>query len=558
MSKKQSTKPNLDAIIAEGEQHHHSNLKFSGEKDIDSENSENSENLTDQGAFRELREEVSGVNDELEGFYNGVSGVSGVSGPRVLPECDSEPFPKEVIGGAGEKMIHSLVDYTGGKMPRSLPAIAVLGTLSAAIGPQVRIRSTGSNNTTGGNLYLLGGAASSSGKSFVFGKVTNCLTSFDRERQVKFTEDEKPELESDLEMLQRDKQTILKKREKDAEDRNELVGINKQIAELERKIQPPRLVVGDITSQQLVRLMSRQRNECLSSMHDEARGVLDIIMGRYAPGDTTDESFYNHAWSGSFCTFDRASENESVVMQSPWLNCLWFTQPDKLREVVGKREVFQSGFVQRMLMCDTGSSAINLSKMDSPFSASVEKEWGEHIHNILNKHRVAERDGPLTVLPANDTFAYLVEYQDKCVEQMNGELSDISTIAGKWGENAWRVALCLHVSMYPDDPTGQLLELETAERAVKIVEWFAEQSLQLMGPIREEKEDYRVSSLTDILSREKYDQQEGVTYGVLRKSHGFTQDELDKLCAIHSGRFESVDIKPTSKGGRPTKVIRLK
>jgi hypothetical protein len=140
-------------------------------------------------------------------------------------------------------------------------------------------------------------------------------------------------------------------------------------------------------------------------------------------------------------------------------------------------------------------------------------------------------------------------------------LSDVSSIAGKWGENAWRLALVLHVADHPENPAAVPLSQETAERARALVEWFAEESLRLVAPAREEKENERAAKLREILSRPKYDREthpEGVSQGILSDRHGFSREELESLCETYPRLFEKVEKGTTGKGGKPTFFVRLR
>lgn len=533
-------------------------VRISAQKGVDSENSENSENLPAKEEFRESDGRFRESEGAAQPLYNGVSGVSGVDSPS---DPDSDPFPLDCLPEAGRQMCEALIDMTGGAISPALPAMGVLGTISAAIGPAVRIESTAEGSeggTTGANLFLLAGTPSSGGKTFIYKRLTKCLTDYDKENQDNHNERVLPDIESEIEELRTEKNRILKQSERSDSDRQDLRSFNRRLAELEKRKDAPRLISQNATSQALIRLMARQPRECLSSLIDEARDVLDILLGRFTPGNQTDETFYNHAWSGSYYTCDRVTDGVSISMKSPWMSALWFTQPDKLRELLRNPDVFESGYVPRVLMCDTGGAAINLSKVYTPFPSGLQAKWDSHVREILLAHRESDREDSPIVKTTPEALEVMANYAEGCIERMRGDLSDIPTIAGKWGENAWRVALNLHTSEHPLSTWSHPLRESTAKRAVRIVDWFSRQSVSLLAPVREEKEDSRASRLISILSRDKYDPVEGVTYGVLKKSHGYPEEELDAICEGNPRRFEKVAVKASSAGGRPTAKVRLR
>ena len=98
-------------------------------------------------------------------------------------------------------------------------------------------------------------------------------------------------------------------------------------------------------------------------------------------------------------------------------------------------------------------------------------------------------------------------------------------------------------------------------RARLLVEWFAEESLRLVAPAREEKENERAAKLRLILERPKYHREthpEGVSQGTLSNNHGFEREELETLCATYPRLFEKVEKGTTGKGGKPTFFVKVK
>jgi hypothetical protein len=495
----------------------------------------------------------------------GSEGKSGISVSTAVKSDEGErervPFPADLLPPIAQRWVSGFVKMTEGRMPLALPGICCLGTLSASIGPGLRIRSTAAGDTTGANLYFLAAAESSSGKSIPFKRITRPFFAVESELRESFNKDTFPRLKAEVEQLEQEKKTLLRKKGRDAEDGEHLVRIEARLIELRGLMESPRLFCGDSTSQAMIRLMARQHGTCLSSLSDDARTIMEIIEGKHNKGSNADDAFFIQAWTGNPFAYDRVTDRENLVISYPWLSALWFVQPDKLASLAGNAETFQSGFFQRLLPCNTGASPLLLTDHADCFSAALESEWESLIRRLIETLRRREDPEPLLVQPSREAEALLRDFQSACWKRQTTELSDVSTIAGKWGENAWRMALLLHAADHPEKPAAVPLSVETAMRARLLVEWFAEESLRLVAPAREEKENERAAKLRLILERPKYHREthpEGVSQGTLSNNHGFEREELETLCATYPRLFEKVEKGTTGKGGKPTFFVKVK
>jgi len=66
-----------------------------------------------------------------------------------------------------------------------------------------------------------------------------------------------------------------------------------------------------------------------------------------------------------------------------------------------------------------------------------------------------------------------------------GELADVSQYASRWCEQAARLAITLHAGLHGATAHQHPLEVETAENAVKLAKWFADQQLNLLAKGRQ-------------------------------------------------------------------------
>ena len=65
-----------------------------------------------------------------------------------------------------------------------------------------------------------------------------------------------------------------------------------------------------------------------------------------------------------------------------------------------------------------------------------------------------------------------------------GELTDVSQYASRWCEHAARLAITLHAGLHGDTAHQHPLVLETADNAVTLAKWFADQQLGLLAKSR--------------------------------------------------------------------------
>ncbi len=72
-------------------------------------------------------------------------------------------------------------------------------------------------------------------------------------------------------------------------------------------------------------------------------------------------------------------------------------------------------------------------------------------------------------------------YNEIVDRRKSGELADVVQYASRYGEQAARIALTLHAGLHGVTAHLHPLALETAENAVTLAKWFAEQQLGLLA-----------------------------------------------------------------------------
>lgn len=111
----------------------------------------------------------------------------------------------------------------------------------------------------------------------------------------------------------------------------------------------PQVLFGDTTPQQLVRMM-HEAGGGFGICSGEGRIALDVVLGRYRADQQADDGVYLAAHGGDRIDRGRVGvdgEAEEIVIERPSLGVALGIQEDKLRELAGRSELFDSGFIPR-------------------------------------------------------------------------------------------------------------------------------------------------------------------------------------------------------------------
>ena len=368
------------------------------------------------------------------------------------------------------------------RTPETLAGICVLGNTSMAIGAGLQIAS-GPNRHTRGNLYLVGSAESGSGKSETFRHAARPLHEFERDLVERWKMSTLPGLDADKDMIEA-RINQLRKEAGRAEGgmvreeiRSQLEKAKADLLAVATAMQAPVLTVEDVTSQKLAGLLAK-RGETLASLSADAGAIVNNLLGQYSKLDRTDESIYLKSFSGDFCRVDRQS-GEPVLLREPCLAALWLTQPDKVETLLGERSLADGGLIPRLLICHTRAEARPITEDDSGIPAAVAGGYSEMIRDLLTTFRLAKE--AKTIEPEPAARRAMNDYFNRIVERRRSDLKDVSTYAARWGEQAWRIAVVIHAGLHGKTAGEHRLQLETAERAIELAEWFAGQQLEILS-----------------------------------------------------------------------------
>ena len=327
-------------------------------------------------------------------------------------------------------------------------------------------------------------------------------------------------------------------------------------SELQRvndQLEPPCLRVGDITTEKLALLLSKN-GEALASISADARKPIDNVLGRNLKSKNTDEDVYLQAFSGDSCRVDRISR-ESVSLKSPCISILWLVQPDKFDQLACHDGMKESGFLPRFLVCHVKGEPHFLTREgEEEIASDVRVAYHTLIRSLLVVYRLASQ--PCTLVAEPEAHAVLLaHYNSVIARRISGELVDIESSVSRWTEQVWRLAVVLHAALHGSEAVDRAVTLATVQSAIAVADWFARRQLDLM----EESRTKAKAELKNKIVGALVDVPEGLTareiYRRLRLKPAFAAALLNEI--VLGGEID-VNKRPTAGGGHPMNIYKRK
>ena len=485
--------------------------------------------------------------------------------PVVLPEADldEEPaaadFPLDALPPVLASMVVAVARCE--HVPPALPALAAIGVASASIGAGLEVVSR-PNRVTRGNLFLLGAAESGSGKSETFRIIAGPLLEHQSRLLEVWRTKTSPQLQSELRVLDKEIGSLEKKAAKagDPGEREHLRGeLEYELSrkdDLARKTAMPCVVAQDVTTEKLAVLL-RDNAEVVFSASADARKVVQNLMGRYNALQTSDESLHLSGYSGDFVRVDRQGR-DAVVLHRPCLSLCWLVQPDLLATMLGEDSLSASGFLPRLLICDTRARPQRIEGEAPALPESIRAAWWQLVADLLANYHAAA--SPFRIEPTPAALACLTEFHNAVVDRRIGDLADVGAFAARYAENAWRMAVTFHAALYGADAHSRPLDAETAGNAVRVVEWFAAAQLDILSKARRQAASKVEDEVLELISanRDRKGQDFTTAREVQRARIVATAEAAHALLARmeSSGLLSGEDVAPPN-GGKPTRIFRL-
>jgi hypothetical protein len=165
--------------------------------------------------------------------------------------------------------------------------------------------------------------------------------------------------------------------------------------------------------------------------------------------------------------------------------------------LLAERSLTDGGLVPRLLICHTRAQALPIVEGAMCIPAATANGWVELIQNLLSTFRF--RAEPVIIEPTPEALRKMSAYFNGIVERRLADLKDVTTFAARWGEQAWRIAVCIHAGLHGTGAGEQRLGLETAEHAIALADWFAGEQLRILAGGRMAAQRAKLDEIFDLL-----------------------------------------------------------
>lgn len=479
------------------------------------------------------------------------SGSHGPEDASSIPDADDfdVPFPIDAFPGVAGEMAREVFRVSPAhNMP--LAAAAVLGAISVSVGAGLQM-ATIRGHVVMGNVFILGLAASGTGKSNSFQHVFAPVERMDGEAARDYKENAMPMLKARLGAATQRKKGIEKRLEKGVKEEDpvdELCRLEKEIAVVEGLMSAcPRLTVGNCTNEQLAVIMAAQPGEALGSMSAEARSMMQILTGLYS--NKTDVGLFLSGYSNEAVQYDRVGR-PPVGLRKPCLSILWLLQPDIFHSSLKGDELLASGFLPRCLLFDTGARLQEEEDETEPINPCVAARWETLLRSLVANYR-ANGDQPRTIRVSASAKMLMRMNSNHCTRQAMAEGDQNASLTVRWAENAWKICLLLHAMKYGERSVEQELDVASAGGAIKLMRWFSRKQGQALG-------EHLAGNTEKLLSRVlRVLQQCGgeITLRDLRDRRGVSVEAVNELAKKFPTHLHIKERKPHT--GRISHVVIL-
>lgn len=478
------------------------------------------------------------------------------SPPPIRSSASDVPaFPIECIPGIAGEMAREIGRVTT-SMNEPLACATVLGVISASIGAGLEVN-TGGERRTRGNLYILGILESGTGKGETYTLAAEPFVAAEAEAIKRFDMSERPGLVADQKIAEVRSKKLCNEAAKEP-DRHARAHLTQQFREAEEEFAEiqhrlncsPKWKVGDVTKEKLAMILQGQPGEATASMSSEARGIFNVIKGKYSK-DGGDEDLYCSAYSGDGVSYDRVGR-PTVTLRRPCLTALWLVQPDSAQKAFGEDAFTESGLLPRFLVFDPKAEPQERTVQPAPIPPATKAAWAELVRSLTTYRQQGDNPKTVAVSAGAGDFMNKVECLNVRHRRRDGVLRDISTFVARWTENAWKLALVIHAARHGAKAHLAELDLTTAKAAVRVMNWFSDRQLEILSCGRTEKAKKRLNALVALLAEAKGE----ISFGKLRHSHGFDEEEIKRLQSTFPNAFRIEERKPEI--GRPSLVATNK
>ena len=244
------------------------------------------------------------------------------------------------------------------------------------------------------------------------------------------------------------------------------------------------IVSGEVTSERLAQLMAENCGT-MASLTGEARGLVQVLSGRYADGQANDGLYLSAFVVDEPYRRQRVTSGDTSI-DRPCLAIGWLVQPDAFREMWSKESFVTGGLLPRFLSCRTRAPMQRVEIERKSFPQGLATWYHETLCGLLAAYRM-NAGGLLVAKATTEARRIIIEYTNRTADRSAAGWFSTkgAPFAARWGEIAWKLALVFHAADHGAKAHTVEVSADTARCAVALVSWFALQQLNLLGETEE-------------------------------------------------------------------------
>ena len=424
-------------------------------------------------------------------------------------------------------MVRSVATVYG--VPEVMPAVCALAMLSAALGKGLRIAS-GRGRQTMGNIFVLISADSGTGKSSVLRILREPLDI----------------IEAHLKTFPDIQGMVHPEGKSPADGDSSFEGFVGFVTPPGQEACARQLICSEVTGPALAKLLAENQETILNATV-EAGNLLDESSRASSPLG----QLLLKGYSGDQVEIHRVTR-KAVVLHLPCITLCWLCQPHRIETFLKSDRLLNDGLLARFFVVHSKAGMAYLKDDDQAIPAAVSDSYGALITSLFDTY--GQRTDCFVVEVTPDAHKILSSYHNRCTDRWHADPGQLLSCIARWAEQAWKITLVLHAATHGANSHRIAVDRQTAEDAVTLQEWFAEQQMLIIGGQARMPKFIRLEKLCKLL-RETAGHE--MTLRNLQNSHGFSAKEVFRLVDLDPSHLNLQERK-NPDGGRPSQVLVLK
>jgi hypothetical protein len=153
------------------------------------------------------------------------------------------------------------------------------------------------------------------------------------------------------------------------------------------------------------------------------------------------------------------------------LSINWLGTIDTLKVFASDHQINNRGLLSRFCFAEIDKPVPFARVGRKVLDRAIQETWSCFLTDLLVKYWRNNSEPIEGVIASDEAIELGVDFRNEFVTQQD-LFGDLSSLGDRWTENAWRIALILHVSKHPHDPSRHELSKETMSSAIRIMRWF--------------------------------------------------------------------------------------